>query len=91
MIGKGAFQETDFFGMTLPVVKHNYLVLDVNDIPRIVKEAFHIAHSGRPGPVVIDIPKDIQLAETQPIFPNEVESARLQPDDARGRPGSERS
>src|SRR2546422_9363890 len=51
MIGKGAFQETDVFGMTLPVVKHNYLVMDINDIPRIVKEAFHIAQTGRPGPV----------------------------------------
>jgi acetolactate synthase-1/2/3 large subunit len=72
MIGKGAFQETDVFGMTLPVVKHNYLVTDINDIPRIVKEAFYIAQSGRPGPVLIDIPKNIQLASTQPIFPHEV-------------------
>src|SRR3954451_8616108 len=60
MIGKGAFQETDFFGMTLPVVKHSYLVTNVNDIPRIIKEAFHIARSGRPGPVVVDIPKNVQ-------------------------------
>src|ERR1700733_13275650 len=66
-IGKGAFQETDFFGMTLPVVKHSFLVLDVKDIPRMVKEAFYIANSGRPGPVVIDIPKDVQMAETQPV------------------------
>src|SRR5271167_4579889 len=65
-IGKGAFQETDFFGMTLPIVKHSYLVLNVNDIPRVVKEAFHIANTGRPGPVVIDIPKDVQQAKTQP-------------------------
>jgi acetolactate synthase-1/2/3 large subunit len=72
MIGKGAFQETDVFGMTLSVVKHNYLVMDINDIPRIVKEAFHIAQTGRPGPVLIDIPKNIQLATTQPVFPNEV-------------------
>ena len=49
MIGKGAFQETDFFGMTLPVVKHSYLITDVNEIPRVVKEAFYIARSGRPG------------------------------------------
>src|ERR1700750_1380700 len=60
MIGKGAFQETDVFGMTLPVVKHSYLVWDINDIPRIVKEAFYIAQSGRPGPVLIDLPKNIQ-------------------------------
>ena len=59
-IGKAAFQETDVFGMTLPIVKHSYLVLNTEDIPRIVKEAFHIAQSGRPGPVVIDIPKDVQ-------------------------------
>jgi acetolactate synthase-1/2/3 large subunit len=72
LIGKGGFQETDVFGMTLPVVKHNYLVMDINDIPRIVKEAFYIATTGRPGPVLIDIPKNIQLAETQPIFPPEV-------------------
>jgi acetolactate synthase-1/2/3 large subunit len=73
MIGKGAFQETDVFSVTAQIVKHNYLVLDVNDIPRIVKEAFHIAQTGRPGPVLIDIPKNIQLATTQPIFPSEVQ------------------
>src|SRR5271169_4747684 len=60
-IGKGAFQETDFFGMTLPIVKHSYLVLNAADIPRIVKEAFYIANSGRPGPVIVDIPKDKQM------------------------------
>lgn len=73
MIGRGAFQETDVFGLTLPIVKHNYLVMDVSDIPRIVKEAFHIATTGRPGPVLIDIPKDIQGAITQPIFPDHLE------------------
>lgn len=73
MIGKGAFQETDVFGMTLPVVKHNYLVMDVNDIPRIVKEAFHIAQSGRPGPVLIDIPKNIQNAKVQPVYPAKID------------------
>src|SRR6201996_6074862 len=71
-IGKGAFQETDFFGMTLPVVKHSYLVLDIMDIPRIVKEAFYIANSGRPGPVVIDFPKNLQQSRTQPVWPTEV-------------------
>lgn len=65
-IGKGAFQETDFFGMTLPIVKHSYLVKDGRDLARIVKEAFIIAGSGRPGPVVIDIPKDVQLAKVEP-------------------------
>jgi len=72
-IGKMAFQETDFFGMTLPVVKHSYLVLDVRDLPRVFKEAFQIARTGRPGPVVIDIPKDVQQAKFQPVFPATVE------------------
>ena len=72
MIGRGAFQETDFFGMTLPVVKHSYLVWDINDIPRIIKEAFHIAQSGRPGPVLVDIPKNIQNQTAQPIFPKTI-------------------
>ncbi len=72
MIGKGAFQETDFFGMTLPVVKHSYLITDVNEIARVVKEAFYIARTGRPGPVVIDFPKNIQQARTQPIWPADV-------------------
>src|SRR5881396_3535110 len=69
MIGKGGFQETDIIGVTLPVVKHSYLITDINDIPRIVKEAFYIAQTGRPGPVVIDIPKNIQQAKTQPVWP----------------------
>ena len=72
MIGKGAFQETDVFSVTAQIVKHNFLVMDVNDIARIVKEAFYIATTGRPGPVLIDIPKDVQIATTQPIFPTEV-------------------
>jgi acetolactate synthase-1/2/3 large subunit len=72
MIGRGAFQETDMFGITLPIVKHSYLVMDINDLPRIVKEAFHIAISGRPGPVLIDIPKNIQQQFTQPIYPKEI-------------------
>jgi acetolactate synthase-1/2/3 large subunit len=72
-IGKGAFQETDFFGMTVPCVKHSYLVMDPNDIPRIIKEAFHIASTGRPGPVVIDIPKDVQGSEIQPVFPDRID------------------
>ena len=71
-IGKSAFQETDFFGITLPVVKHSYLVLKAEDIPRVVKEAFHIATTGRPGPVIIDIPKDVQQKKIKPIFPAEI-------------------
>ncbi|MCC5847351.1 MAG: biosynthetic-type acetolactate synthase large subunit [Verrucomicrobia bacterium] len=59
MLGKDAFQEADIFGITMPVVKHSYLVKDTDDIPRIAKEAIHIATSGRPGPVLIDMPKNI--------------------------------
>ncbi len=69
MIGRGAFQETDMIGVTLPIVKHSYLITNINDIPRIVKEAFYIAQSGRPGPVVIDFPKDVQQAKAQPVWP----------------------
>jgi acetolactate synthase-1/2/3 large subunit len=69
MIGRGAFQETDMIGVTLPIVKHSYLITDINDIPRIVKEAFYIAQSGRPGPVVIDFPKNIQQQKAQPVWP----------------------
>jgi acetolactate synthase-1/2/3 large subunit len=69
MIGRGAFQETDIIGVTLPIVKHSYLITDINDIPRVVKEAFYIAQSGRPGPVVIDVPKNVQQAKTQPVWP----------------------
>jgi acetolactate synthase I/II/III large subunit len=74
-IGKSAFQETDFFGMTLPIVKHSYLVLNASDLPRIIKEAFYLARTGRPGPVVIDIPKDVQQAKLTPVFPATVEFA----------------
>ncbi|NCG28226.1 MAG: biosynthetic-type acetolactate synthase large subunit [Verrucomicrobiales bacterium] len=63
MLGKDAFQEADTFGITMPVVKHNYLVRETNDLPRVTKEAYHIATSGRPGPVLIDIPKDISQSE----------------------------
>jgi acetolactate synthase-1/2/3 large subunit len=80
MIGKGGFQETDFFGMTLPVVKHSYLVTDINDIPRVIKEAFYIAQSGRPGPVVVDVPKNIQQSKAQPVFPQEITLRGYNPD-----------
>jgi acetolactate synthase I/II/III large subunit len=63
VIGSDAFQETDIFGITLPIVKHSYVVRDPQDIARIVAEAFHIAATGRPGPVLIDVPKDIGLEE----------------------------
>ena len=59
MLGKDAFQEADMFGITMPIVKHSYLLKNTNDIPRVVKEAFHIATTGRPGPVLIDMPKNV--------------------------------
>ncbi len=59
MLGKDAFQEADIAGITMPIVKHSYLVKDTNDIPRVIKEAFHITNTGRPGPVLIDLPKDV--------------------------------
>ena len=73
MLGKDAFQEADIFGITIPVVKHSYLVKDVNDIPRVMKEAFFIASSGRPGPVLVDVPKDIASAECNTTFPEDLE------------------
>ena len=68
LIGSSAFQETDVFGMTAPIVKHSYLVTKLEDIPRIIKEAFYIARTGRPGPVVIDIPKNFQEGIFEPDF-----------------------
>ena len=68
-IGSDAFQETDVTGVTLPVTKHNYLVTDVRDLAYTMKEAFHIARTGRPGPVLVDVPKDVQIAQTEYIYP----------------------
>ncbi len=59
MLGKDAFQEADIFNLTMPIVKHSYLLKNANEIPRVVKEAYHIATTGRPGPVLIDVPKDV--------------------------------
>ncbi len=69
VIGSDAFQETDITGVTLPITKHNYLVTDVNDLAYVIHEAFYIARSGRPGPVLIDLPKDVQQAETDYVPP----------------------
>jgi len=80
MIGRGAFQETDIYGMTLPIVKHSYLITDIGDIPRVIKEAFHIAQTGRPGPVLVDLPKNVQQAKAQPVFPKEVNVRGYHPD-----------
>lgn len=63
MLGKDAFQEADIFGITVPVVKHNYLVKETNDLVRVAKEAYHIATTGRPGPVLIDVPKDVSSGD----------------------------
>ena len=68
-IGSDAFQETDTTGISLPVTKHNYLVMDAADIPRIIKEAFHLATTGRPSPVLVDIPKDVFTEEVE--YPDE--------------------
>jgi acetolactate synthase-1/2/3 large subunit len=79
LIGTDAFQEADITGITMPVVKHSWLVDRVEDIPRVVKEAFHIARSGRPGPVLIDIPKDLQLAEFEFSYPKQVDIPGYRP------------
>jgi len=71
-LGKDAFQEADVFGVTMPVVKHSYLVREVNDLPRVMNEAFHLATSGRPGPVLVDLPKDVVSAECEADFTDEL-------------------
>src|SRR5512147_75604 len=73
MLGKDAFQEADVTGITYPVVKHSYLVKNASDIPRIVKEAFHLATTGRPGPILIDVPKDVSSAKCAAPFVDEVD------------------
>ena len=65
MIGTDAFQEVDTYGISIPITKHNYLVRDISELPQVISDAFRIAQSGRPGPVWIDIPKDIQTAEIE--------------------------
>src|SRR3989440_2838552 len=72
LIGNDAFQECDTVGITRPCTKHNYLVKNIADLPRVLHEAFHIARSGRPGPVVVDIPKDIQFAKGIYAKPREI-------------------
>ena len=73
LIGNDAFQEADIVGITRPCTKHNYLVKDVADLPRVIKEAFYIARTGRPGPVLVDLPKDIMRAEITFKYPKQVE------------------
>jgi len=71
-IGKDAFQEVDTTGITLPITKHNYLVLDVGSLAEIMKESFHLARTGRPGPVLIDVPKDVFTDQAEYRYPDEV-------------------
>lgn len=72
-IGKDAFQEADITGITLPITKHNYLVTDTRELAKTVKEAFYTAQTGRPGPVLIDIPKDVQQEEAEFVYPEKVD------------------
>ncbi|MDQ0463630.1 acetolactate synthase-1/2/3 large subunit [Caulobacter ginsengisoli] len=86
LIGTDAFQEADTVGITRACTKHNYLVKDVRDLPRIIHEAFHIATSGRPGPVLIDIPKDVQFAKGTYAGPGEVVHAHAYNPRTKGDP-----
>jgi acetolactate synthase I/II/III large subunit len=80
-IGTDAFQETDIYGITLPIVKHSYVVRDPNDMARIIAEAFHIASTGRPGPVLVDVPKDVGIEEFDyiPVEPGEINLSGYRP------------
>jgi acetolactate synthase I/II/III large subunit len=86
LIGNDAFQEADVTGITRPVTKHNYLVKDVKDLARTVKEAFYVATTGRPGPVLIDIPSDVQMKDTEFIWPEKLQMRTYKPTYA-GHPG----
>jgi acetolactate synthase-1/2/3 large subunit len=79
MIGTDAFQEADTVGITRPCTKHNWLVNETNDLARTLHEAFHVATTGRPGPVLIDIPKDVQFANGTYVAPDKVKTSRYQP------------
>lgn len=79
LIGNDAFQEVDIVGITRPCTKHNYLVKDVKDLAKTIKEAFHIARSGRPGPVLIDLPKDVSIAKTGFKPPDDVQLRSYNP------------
>ncbi len=79
LIGNDAFQEVDIVGITRPCTKHNYLVKDVKDLSRTIKEAFYIARSGRPGPVLIDLPKDVQNAKAEFEYPDKIKLRSYNP------------
>ncbi len=78
-IGSDAFQETDITGITLPITKHNYLVMHASEIAGVIKEAFHIASTGRPGPVLVDIPKDVFTEEVEVEWPDEIDLPGYRP------------
>jgi len=78
-IGKDAFQEIDITGITLPITKHNYLALDAGSLAKTVKEAFYLARSGRPGPVLIDLPRDVQIEQAEFHYPNQVDLPGYKP------------
>jgi acetolactate synthase-1/2/3 large subunit len=78
-IGKDAFQEVDISGITLPITKHNYLVLDVGSMARIVKEAFYLARTGRPGPILIDVPRDVFIDQAEFNYPSQVDLPGYKP------------
>ena len=86
LIGRDGFQEADITGITLPITKQNYLVLDVDDLAQTMREAFHIATTGRPGPVLIDIPRDIQQQQTEFHYPEKVDLPSYRPV-TKGHPG----
>lgn len=79
LIGNDAFQEVDIVGITRPCTKHNFLVKDVKDVATIIKKAFHIARTGRPGPVLVDLPKDVQIAQTEFKYPESIELRSYKP------------
>ncbi len=79
LIGNDAFQEVDIIGITRPCTKHSFLVRDVKDLALIMKKAFYIARSGRPGPVLVDLPKDVQIAQTEFVYPETVEIRSYKP------------
>src|SRR4029078_13040134 len=79
LIGNDAFQEADTTGITRPCTKHNYLVRDVNDLARVMHEAFYVASTGRPGPVVVDIPKDVQFKTTRYVGAENIKHQTYRP------------
>src|SRR5260370_26925652 len=78
-VGRDAFQESDVIGATSSVTKHSYLVTNIKQLPRVIHEAFHIATTGRPGPVLIDICKDVQMADAERITPERLEIPGYKP------------